>query len=325
MKLAAPGGREERAFPASVNVIASVIAVVSLIFGLLSPHANAAEARRPLKEGDRGDDVAALQVRIAGWFPEDEHKDLQENGFFGRRTTKAVTAFKRHYGLDENGIVGPEVYQVLDRLEDADGSTAHFDWVEFVQNKNTRCSDRANRYAGTFKGGPVSASVVKANLKRLMWRLEAVRAKAGDEPIGINSGFRSIPYNRCIGGASLSQHLYGTAADLRIARTNNRHARDIARRSQFGGIGCYSRYSHNHFDLRLENDDLAAARYWWWPKQDGRGRDLADDGKPCYGETSSPRVAARAGRSVLTAGAYVPGVLEIERFKATGETLNWGD
>jgi hypothetical protein len=214
-------------------------------------------------------------------------------------------------------------------MEDRDGSTEHFDWSEFMQNTNPRCSDAANRFAGSFRGGPLTAEQVKANVQRLMWRLEALRAKAGDEPIGINSGFRSIPYNKCIGGASLSQHLYGTAADLRVTGTTNRHARDIARRSQFQGIGCYSEFTHNHFDIRLENEDLVDAQYWWWPEQDAKDRDLAEDGRPCFGEVAAPRISARAASSdafsLSKAGSLVPGPAEVKDLEAAGETLGWGD
>ncbi|MEA2497714.1 MAG: zinc D-Ala-D-Ala carboxypeptidase, partial [Actinomycetota bacterium] len=214
-----------------LNIIMSAIALVAVVASIFAPKAHAEELARSLREGDRGDDVAALQLRIAGWFPSREQRDLVENGFFGRRTTKAVLAFEKQYGLTEDGIAGGRIFKILAELEDPDGTTEHFDWIEFQQNTNSRCSDAANKFAGSFRGGPVSAEIVKENVVRLMWRLEALRAKAGDEPIGINSGFRSIPYNRCIGGASLSQHLFGAAVDLRVAGTTNRHARDIARRS----------------------------------------------------------------------------------------------
>jgi zinc D-Ala-D-Ala carboxypeptidase len=98
------------------------------------------------------------------------------------------------------------------------------------------------------------------------------------------SGFRSIPYGRCIGSGSLSQHLFGTAADIQIAGIGGHRERRLARGSQVHGIECYSTTSHNHFDLRIENKDLAAYRYWYWPKRDRRGRDLASDGRPCRGE-----------------------------------------
>ncbi|MEA2460982.1 MAG: zinc D-Ala-D-Ala carboxypeptidase [Actinomycetota bacterium] len=328
MRFAVPD-RGGDARPGPVNFIASVVALTALIFGALTPQAHAAESSRPLSEGDKGDDVEALQVRVAGWFPERDQRDLAENGFYGRRTTKAVMAFENHYGLEVDGAAGGKVFKILEELEDPDGSTEHFDWAEFVQNNNGRCSDAANRFAGTFRGGPLPADEVKANVQRLMWRLEALRAKSGDEAIGINSGFRSIPYNKCIGGASLSQHLYGTAADLRVAGTTNRHARDIARRSQFHGIGCYSEFTHNHLDIRLENADLPAAQYWWWPEQDAKGRDLAEDGKPCYGESPSVRVSASAARTdswtLTKAGSFVPTAREVKDLEASGETLGWGD
>jgi hypothetical protein len=161
-----------------------------------------------------------------------------------------------------------------------------------------------------------------------MWRLEALRARGGGKPIGINSGFRSIPYNKCIGGASLSQHLYGNAADLRVVDANNRRTRDLARAGQFYGIGCYSGFTHNHLDLRLENQNLGAAQYWWWPKQDSRGRDLADDGLPCWGESAHRRIVAgllNGMRASDPEGAsIIPDLDEVARFKEEGEPFFHG-
>ena len=161
-----------------------------------------------------------------------------------------------------------------------------------------------------------------------MWRLEALRARGGGKPIGINSGFRSTPYNKCIGGASLSQHLYGNAADLRVVDANNRRSRDLARAGQFYGISCYSGFTHNHLDLRLENRNLGAALYWWWPKQDSRGRDLADDGLPCWGETAHKRVVTNL-INVLRASdpedaSIIPDLEEVARFKQEGEPFFHG-
>ncbi len=133
----------------------------------------------------------------------------------------------------------------------------------------------------------VSPGKARNYVRRLMWRLEALRAKAGHKAIGINSGFRSVPYNYCIGGARYSQHMYGTAADNRMADVTNRFERNLAKASQVHGIACYSGRSHNHFDLRLENGDLPGARYWWWPARDRQGRDLDAANKPCWGETAT--------------------------------------
>jgi len=247
--------------------------------------AHAYEFTRTLSEGDTGKDVHALQIRIAGWYPNDDQSHFEIDGVFGIQTVKALKALKAHHGMRMNRVAGKKVFALLNDLEDDDRSTANFDYSEFVQNYNPQCSDEANSFAGKFKGGPVSARKVRRNLRWLMWRLEILRAKLGDTPIAITSAFRSIPYNRCIGGASKSQHLYGTAVDLRVAGTDNRTVRDVAKGTQFHGIACYSSAHHNHLDIRLDNPDLKEAWYWYWPKQDKTSRDLAEDGKPCWGET----------------------------------------
>ena len=51
----------------------------------------------------------------------------------------------------------------------------------------------------------------------LMAMLEKLRAY-GEFTIHINSGYRSPSYNKKIGGASKSQHIYGTAADISVRK-----------------------------------------------------------------------------------------------------------
>ena len=59
------------------------------------------------------------------------------------------------------------------------------------------------------------------NLKRLCRWLEQLRRRwnnlygEGDDPIVINSGFRSPEVNKAVGGATLSNHLTGCAVDIR--------------------------------------------------------------------------------------------------------------
>ncbi len=60
------------------------------------------------------------------------------------------------------------------------------------------------------------------NLTRLCKWLEALRSRYnakygdGDDPIRINSGYRSPQLNRKVGGAAGSNHLTGCAADIRV-------------------------------------------------------------------------------------------------------------
>ncbi|MDQ3953813.1 MAG: D-Ala-D-Ala carboxypeptidase family metallohydrolase [Actinomycetota bacterium] len=295
----------------------------------VAPAAHAYDFTRPLKRGDEGPDVRALQTRIAGWFPRADQTEMGIDGAFGRKTARAVKAFERFHDMKVDGVAGRSVFAALNEIEDDDGSTAHFDWSEFVQNRNPGCSAKANAYAGTFGGGMVAPVVVKRNVRRLMWRLEALRVKAGAHPIGINSGYRSVAYNDCIGGARVSQHMYGTAADNRVAEVDNRTSRELAKSTQFSGVGCYSSLSHNHLDIRVENAGSPTTQFWWWPKTDPKGRHLADDGLPCWGETvrknvALTRVTASVLRSVAAAvpgaGSIVPGAAEVEAFEAAGET-----
>jgi len=52
------------------------------------------------------------------------------------------------------------------------------------------------------------------NMKRLAAGLEEVRAVLGNKPMRINSGYRSPKLNRAVGGARLSAHMAGYAADF---------------------------------------------------------------------------------------------------------------
>ena len=59
------------------------------------------------------------------------------------------------------------------------------------------------------------------NLKRLCKWMEKLRKRwndlygEGDDPIVINSGFRSPAVNKAVGGATMSNHLTGCAVDIR--------------------------------------------------------------------------------------------------------------
>ena len=55
---------------------------------------------------------------------------------------------------------------------------------------------------------------VLENMKRLAAGLEEVRAVLGNKPMRINSGYRSPELNRAVGGARLSAHMAGYAADF---------------------------------------------------------------------------------------------------------------
>ena len=298
-----------------------LLVIAATVIGLWAGPAHAYRWERSLRKGDRGRDVRVLQVRVAGWFTGDKFETFHIDGSFGGKTVRAVKAFERAYGLEVDGVARKDTFAILNKLQDDNGSTKHFNFSEFDQNPNSSCGAKANAYAGTFKGGLVSPRRTRMYVRRLMWRLEAVRKKGGNTPIGINSGFRSLAYNDCIGGARASQHIYGTAADERQAEVSNKYQRRLAKDSQFHGIGCYSSQTHNHLDLRIDNTDLSSQRSWWWPDKDSRGRDLDAAGIPCWGQTSISTKSTTASLRDAVSTSRIPTAEEVAAFQRAGEGM----
>ncbi|WP_019814034.1 M15 family metallopeptidase [Saccharomonospora saliphila] len=160
---------------------------------------------RTLQRGASGSDVTQLQIRVAGWVSYGEN--LAIDGQYGPATEAAVKRFQSGYGLAADGVAGPQTYNQIYALQDADCTPAHFSHSEF----NDNCG------ANNYQGGKVSAATARENIKRIMWQLEALRHKLGDRPIAVTSGFRSVSCNSAVGGSSTSLHMYGQAADLGLA------------------------------------------------------------------------------------------------------------
>src|SRR5699024_3680533 len=140
--------------------------------------------------------------------------------------------------------------QKLNALESSNG-TKHFKYSEFYSKDGSR-----------FNGGKVSAATVKENVRRNMYKLEAVRAKIGDKPININSGFRSVAHNNSIPGAAKnSMHMYGVAADIQVAGLSSTTLRNATRSSGFSGS--YNDGNYVHADSRIEH--AYGSQYWYWP------------------------------------------------------------
>ena len=202
---------------------------------------------RNLSSGASGADVAQLQIRVAGWAGYGVNMGI--DGSFGPQTVNAVKGFQAAHGLGADGVAGPATYAKIYALQDPDCTPAHFSYAEV----DGGCGQ------GGYSGGSVSAATVQENLKRAMWRAEALRERMGNVPLTVTSGFRSQACDRQVGGSGTGQHTYGSAIDL-VGASFCSLAQN-ARYNGFGGIfgpGYPGHDDHVHVDIR-------AGRSWSAP------------------------------------------------------------
>ena len=100
--------------------------------------------------------------------------------------------------------------------------------TEVSINKQARLSEHFTlaemcKTSAKTQDGNIPSHVHIENLKRLCGWLEELRRRwnniygEGDDPIAINSGYRSEAVNKAVGGVKGSNHLTGCAADIRVA------------------------------------------------------------------------------------------------------------
>jgi uncharacterized protein YcbK (DUF882 family) len=103
------------------------------------------------------------------------------------------------------------------------------------------------------KDGAPTPLEVLTNLEELATNLQVLRDHIG-MPIKINSGYRSPFHNKKVGGAERSQHLLGTAGDLKASgmRPSELHAiiENLIKEGKMkqGGLGLYNTFVH--YDIR---------------------------------------------------------------------------
>jgi zinc D-Ala-D-Ala carboxypeptidase len=237
------------------RTVLRALTVVSVGAGLVTTGATQAAVAhtgpRDLRAGMSGVDVRELQIRVAGWASDDSRQVfLNVSGYFDASTEAAVRRFQQAHGLPAGGVVDQATHGRLGAMATADGSTAHFEWSQF-----------ASPDGSGFAGGTVDEATVRENVRRLMYKLEALRHKAGNAPVTINSGFRSRSHNASVGGASNSQHLYGITADIVVRGRTTRQVYVIAETCGFSGLERHTN-SWQHVDSRVEYGYGANA--WWW-------------------------------------------------------------
>jgi uncharacterized protein YcbK (DUF882 family) len=103
------------------------------------------------------------------------------------------------------------------------------------------------------KDGSDFPNAVLINLSNLAKNLQVLRDSLG-KSIFITSGYRSVKYNKRIGGVSNSQHLQGKASDLQVEGVSPKELGNLIEKlikegkMQQGGIGVYPTFTH--YDIR---------------------------------------------------------------------------
>ena len=77
----------------------------------------------------------------------------------------------------------------------------------------------------------------------LVYYLQKIREHFG-KSVRINSAYRTPSYNAQVGGASESQHMLGTAADIVIEGVSPEQVAQFADRHGMGGVGIYKTFTH---------------------------------------------------------------------------------
>lgn len=103
------------------------------------------------------------------------------------------------------------------------------------------------------KDGTEVPAKYACNAKKLAENLQVLRDYL-KKPIVINSAYRTPQYNRSIGGATKSQHLTASAADIRVAGMTSKQIYDTILtlislgKMHNGGVGLYNTFVH--YDVR---------------------------------------------------------------------------
>lgn len=159
----------------------------------------------------------------------------------------AIVTFQEMAGIKVDGVWGPQTQFAAYVVGQNGGRVSdHFTIREFA----CRCWERGHRGGDFCNGWPTSR-------RKLILGLERLR-EANGRSVYVVNGHRCKPYNAHVKGASGSQHVQGTAADVtqRLSRAA------VTRLGVFTGIG-YQRRGELvlHVDVRRGSTSSPAT----WP------------------------------------------------------------
>lgn len=164
------------------------------------------------------------------------------DGKWGQLSQIATKAFQKDFGIEDDGVCGKETEKALThavcygmpvRKEETKDET-FWDGIKYFKRSEFKC--KCGKYCNGFPEEP-SEKLVKL--------LDQIRGHF-NAPVTITSGVRCKTHNTNVGGASSSQHLKGTAADIKVKGVQ---PEDVAAYAETllpgtGGIGRYGTFTH---------------------------------------------------------------------------------
>lgn len=157
------------------------------------------------------------------------------DGLWGALSKTATTAFQKEFGLTPTGVCDEATEKALTHAVAYGMPVKKNSWddIKYFSRKEFRCK------CGKCGGYPVEPSW------DLVEVLEKIRTHFG-VPVTVNSGVRCETHNKNVGGASKSQHLYGTAADIAVKGVAPTKVAEYAETllPNTGGIGRYNTFTH---------------------------------------------------------------------------------
>ena len=160
------------------------------------------------------------------------------DGKWGQLSEAATKAFQADYGLKADGICGAETEKAMKHavtygMPIKETKEPTWDDIEYFERREFACK------CGKCGGFPVEPSW------DLLKILDKIREHFG-APVHVNSGVRCKNHNTACGGAKSSQHLYGTAADIKVTGVPPAKVAEYAETMlpNTGGIGIYKTFTH---------------------------------------------------------------------------------
>lgn len=164
------------------------------------------------------------------------------DGKFGTLSRVATKAFQKDFGIEDDGVCGRETEKALTHAvaygmpvkKEETKSDTFWDGVKYFKRSEFKC--KCGKYCNGF---PVEPD------EKLVKLLDQIREHF-NAPVTITSGVRCKTHNKNCGGASASQHLVGTACDIKVKGVAPKDVADYAETllPKSGGIGRYSTFTH---------------------------------------------------------------------------------